>query len=63
MYIDLINEKIVMVLCEFDIEKTEIELKKDFIINTLKIPKKYKECSTTTLNDIIINVKENIEYV
>lgn len=64
MYIDFIEDKIVMELDEFDIEKTQIELGDNIEIDLLKIPLKYKKSEINLLlHKIIEKVKGQIEYV
>jgi hypothetical protein len=61
MFIDKIDDKIVVELNDFDIEKTDIEFGPSFFIDRLIVPKKY-ELKTNLLLSGIENIVNKIEY-
>lgn len=64
MYINNIENEIVIELTDFDIDRTVIEFGDNFTFNKLKIPKKYKNKRNYLLSNIIDkNLRGNVEYV
>lgn len=63
MIIDSIDNKIIIELDEFDIEKTNIELGDNFYIDILKLPIHYKNKENNLLFNIKKNLKGEIQYI
>ena len=62
MFIDSVDNRVIVELGVFDIENTEIEFGDDFIIDKLKLPMKYKNIDNELLSNIKQKMKGEIEY-
>lgn len=63
MFIDSVDNKIIVKLDNFDIDKTNIEFGDDFHIDTLIVPKYYKNKENDLLFNIKNHLKGEIEYI